>query len=46
MCVVVETIPKITVDFLVLLREFGISIKKKKGYNCFIGLDTITNLHI
>lgn len=41
---VMETIPKITVDLLVLFRESGISVRKKKGYNCFIGLDTITNL--
>lgn len=38
MCAVVETIPKITLDLLVLFRESGISIKKK-GYNCFIELN-------
>lgn len=46
MCAVAEKIPKITVDLLVLFRESGISIKKKKGYNSFIGLDTITNMHL
>lgn len=43
-CAVVETTPKIAVDLLVLFRESGISTKKNKGHNCFIGLDTVTNL--